>query len=63
MHTQRVDATEYTAVAVCTCGWRDIAATRIEAREMIHTHVLACHPGGAAPALSALIKLRKRAAG
>lgn len=59
MHHQRVDASPLTTLAVCTCGWRDLADDRLHARELIHVHVLAVHPQQQERTRRALNALRK----
>ncbi len=43
--TQWVDVSLHTALAGCSCGYRDIQTTRRAAWATLHQHVLRAHPG------------------
>jgi hypothetical protein len=42
---QRVDASAATALSMCTCGWREMRATRADAWGAAHAHCREQHPG------------------
>jgi hypothetical protein len=44
-HRQTVDATRSSALAVCTCGWRQMTSDTGIAWQIAHRHALAIHPG------------------
>lgn len=41
----RVDFTQHSCVAVCTCGWRALAGDRTEAWRLSRAHEQRAHPG------------------
>lgn len=45
MHRQRVDVSDCSALAICTCGWRSLASSKAHAWRIAHTHGLDQHPG------------------
>ena len=58
----RLDASDRTVLAVCTCGWRDLALTRAAAMKKALEHERNVHPGGyqAADLLRAATRRRAR---
>jgi len=44
-YRQTVDVSTNTALGMCSCGWREIRATRAAAWGAAHAHVQAQHPG------------------
>jgi len=56
-----IDATAYSAVIACECGWRDVYATRYAAWTAAARHESAAHPGNASIAAGRLATLRHRA--
>jgi len=51
---QRVDQTSVSTLAVCTCGWREMVANRMQAREAILVHARQLHPECVTKASTAL---------
>jgi len=43
--TVRIDFTQNSSVAVCSCGWRTITTTRPDAWKLAATHEQRVHPG------------------
>lgn len=43
--TIRVDFTQHSCVAVCTCGWRALAGDRTGAWRLSRDHERRAHPG------------------
>jgi hypothetical protein len=60
MHTQRVEASALAVLALCSCGWRELADDRLDGRDRIHQHVLAVHPAQQDNSRRALNQLRQR---
>lgn len=59
--TQWVDASDCSALAGCSCGWRSETQTqRGKAWTEAQRHALACHPGDVSPNLA---RNARRAAG
>lgn len=52
MHSQQVDATPTSALALCSCGWRHITTHRQAARRAAHAHALTMHRGDNDPSSS-----------
>lgn len=44
MNRIRLDSTPSSTVAVCTCGWRDVATTPYVAARAAVEHEASCHP-------------------
>ena len=60
MPRQWVDVSQALALALCSCGWRDMRSNHMGARAAITEHVRNCHPEHLASAMRAEQRMRSR---
>ena len=60
MTRQWVDVSQAVALALCSCGWRDMRSDHMNARAAITMHVRNCHPEQLASAQRAEQRMRSR---
>ncbi len=59
-YRQEIEATPHTVLALCDCGWRELAKNKTAARQKNKAHAVAAHGADANTAGNAERSRRKR---